>query len=319
MSDIISDKNRLDDEQARVLLYAHGLSSEEISQVEYALSAPPAPASDARELPIMLTAKALVQRFELAMVSEEGLTDSEMLHLIEEHDAALLATRQGEATRAWIKEYKSALDGLTHHAPSNPVDASYNKAIYDALDQFDATITRIPNHIPSETAPEGGEIQEVSPGTYLPPIRAAAEAMFRDLTNGWVITSQNGIIDCIEEHMKAYNSSILADLALARSRAPCPEAVVKESFTTRPEESGEGCTRSHPHENMGAVCIEKTKTARVENHLARTEAEVEALREALQEAVSIISPLCPLGNIHHGAHTKKICAALARQSENKKR
>jgi hypothetical protein len=27
--------------------------------------------------------------------------------------------------------------------------------------------------------------------------------LFRDLTDGWVITSQNGLIDCIEEHIKA--------------------------------------------------------------------------------------------------------------------
>ena len=50
--------------------------------------AQPAP-SEEIHLPPMLTAKALVMRFQLAMASEEGLTDSEMLHLIEEHDAAL--------------------------------------------------------------------------------------------------------------------------------------------------------------------------------------------------------------------------------------
>jgi hypothetical protein len=35
------------------------------------------------------------------------------------------------------------------------------------------------------------------------PLRDAAEHLFRDLTNGWVITSQNGLIDCIEEHLRA--------------------------------------------------------------------------------------------------------------------
>jgi len=48
------------------------------------------------------------------------------------------------------------------------------------------------------------------------PLRDAAEHLFRDLTDTWVITTQNGIIDCIEEHIRAYSSSTLTDLALAR-------------------------------------------------------------------------------------------------------
>lgn len=52
----------------------------------------PKPETDGDALPPMLTGKALVRRFQLAMASEEGLTDSEMLRLIEAHDAALLAS-----------------------------------------------------------------------------------------------------------------------------------------------------------------------------------------------------------------------------------
>lgn len=59
---------------------------------------------------------------------------------------------------------------------------------------------------------------EVSPGVWLTSIRAASEALFKDLTNGWVITTQTGLIDCIEEHMKAYTSSILSDLEIARKQ-----------------------------------------------------------------------------------------------------
>jgi transcription termination factor NusB len=56
---------------------------------------------------------------------------------------------------------------------------------------------------------------EVSPGTWMTPSRAAAEALFRDLTDGWVITSQNGLIDCIEEHLKAWSDARIAELEAA--------------------------------------------------------------------------------------------------------
>jgi hypothetical protein len=55
------------------------------------------------------------------------------------------------------------------------------------------------NPEPSEDA-----LIEVSPGVLLHKSRAAAEALFRDLVDGWVITSQNGIIDCIEKHLVVY-------------------------------------------------------------------------------------------------------------------
>jgi len=51
------------------------------------------------------------------------------------------------------------------------------------------------------------ELVEISPGVCLTPLRAAAEALFRDLTATWVITSQNGIIDCIEEHLKIWGEA----------------------------------------------------------------------------------------------------------------
>jgi hypothetical protein len=47
------------------------------------------------------------------------------------------------------------------------------------------------------------DLIEVSPGVWMTETRHAAECLFRDLTDGWVITSQNGLIDCIEEHIKA--------------------------------------------------------------------------------------------------------------------
>jgi len=56
-------------------------------------------------------------------------------------------------------------------------------------------------------ASDARELREVSPGVYMTNIRDAAEALFRDLTNGWVITTQNGLIDCIEEHMTALLAS----------------------------------------------------------------------------------------------------------------
>jgi len=47
------------------------------------------------------------------------------------------------------------------------------------------------------------QLCEVSPGVFLTDTRAAAVALFRDLADGWAITSQNGLIDCIEDHIKA--------------------------------------------------------------------------------------------------------------------
>lgn len=52
------------------------------------------------------------------------------------------------------------------------------------------------------------KLTEVSPGVFLTPSRAAAEALYRDLVDGWVITTQNGIIDCVEEHLKAYREAV---------------------------------------------------------------------------------------------------------------
>lgn len=49
------------------------------------------------EMPPMLTARALVERFTLAMASEEGISDSEMIALIEKHDAARDARIRAEA------------------------------------------------------------------------------------------------------------------------------------------------------------------------------------------------------------------------------
>jgi hypothetical protein len=54
---------------------------------------------------------------------------------------------------------------------------------------------------------------EVSPGVFMTDSRAAAEALYRDLTDGWIITSQNGLIDCIEEHLKQACAEALKDAA----------------------------------------------------------------------------------------------------------
>ena len=51
------------------------------------------------------------------------------------------------------------------------------------------------------------ELIEVSPGVWLTPLRVAAEALFMDLTAAWVIKTQNGIIDCIEEHLKIWGEA----------------------------------------------------------------------------------------------------------------
>lgn len=80
---------------------------------------------------------------------------------------------------------------------------------------------------------------EASPGVFLTDTRAAAEALFRDLTDGWIITTQNGLIDCIEEHLKAYNSSLLADLAIARRNNR--EAIRAEALKEAADRAVEKC------------------------------------------------------------------------------
>jgi hypothetical protein len=55
------------------------------------------------------------------------------------------------------------------------------------------------------------KLGEVSTGTYVTERRASAEALFRDLTDGWIITAQNGLIDCIEAHLSARDERIRSE------------------------------------------------------------------------------------------------------------
>lgn len=46
------------------------------------------------------------------------------------------------------------------------------------------------------------------------------------------------------------------------------------------------CTRSHPHELMDDVCVEKTESARLRSALAEKTAQVERMRAALEDRSS---------------------------------
>lgn len=42
-----------------------------------------------------------------------------------------------------------------------------------------------------------------------------------------------------------------------------------ESFARKIRKCPNGCTRSHPHEDMDAECVQKTEVARLNNWIAR--------------------------------------------------
>ena len=179
-----------------------------------------------------------------------------------------------------------------------------------------------PDSSPDERMTDAEEIAQVSPGVFLYPLRAAAEALFRDLTNGWVITSQNGLIDCIEEHMRALSSSTLTDLAIERQRThhANQRANIAETEENRIKASLRAAGDSV---EAWMTLTKRADAAEAELAALRTEprqtaGEVEALENAVREAITIISPLCPMGNIDAGANTRKLSIAralLARKGE----
>jgi hypothetical protein len=96
-----------------------------------------------RALSPMLTPRALVDRFDFAMGSEEGLSDSEMLALIEAHDAALLAAERA-ALEAMQDSYQKAEDELSQTLDQTRTELaaaqSSEKALRKALARSDKAI-----------------------------------------------------------------------------------------------------------------------------------------------------------------------------------
>lgn len=54
-----------------------------------------------------------------------------------------------------------------------------------------------------------------------------------------------------------------------------------ENAIEAPDETN-GCTRSHPHEEMSEACVLRTEIARLQNHLAQKSAQITRLQDGIE-------------------------------------